>query len=146
MKKTFILLMAMSFLSSCKSTKDTNAMGTDAKAIENKLSEVWTLEMMNGKQVTAKDFNQLPKIELTPSTATFSGNTGCNDMKGVLYSKGKGQLRFLNITSEKKKCKAAKKEDEFMKLLKTTERYSIDNSKLTFENMFGTSLVFKKGS
>lgn len=139
--------MAMSFLSSCKPTKDTNAMGTDAKVIENKLSEVWILEMMNGKQVTAKDFmNQLPEIELTPSTATFSGYTGCNAMKGVLYSKGKGQLRFLNITSEKKKCKEAKKEEEFMKLLKTTERYSVENGKLTFENMFGTSLVFKKGS
>lgn len=147
MKRFFILLMVLSVLSSCKSTKDTNSLGANVKAIDNKLNETWTLDLLNGKQVTTKDFTkELPKIEIKSSASTFSGFSGCNVVKGALFSKGKGQIQFLNVVTEQKKCAASNKEEEFMKLLKTTESYSIENNKLTLINMFGPTMVFKKGN
>ena len=143
MKRILILFIAVSLTYSCKSTKDANATAdVNAKAIEKKLQQTWILENLNGKIVTEKDFSNLPKIEM--SSSTFSGSTGCNAIKGNLLSKGGGQIQFLNLTSETKKC-AAKKEEEFLKLLKTTSAYSIKDNKLFLSNQFGLTMSFRKG-
>ncbi|MBF4487817.1 META domain-containing protein [Flavobacterium sp. CSZ] len=55
--------------------------------------------------------------------STFSGSTECNAINGNLFSKGSKEIQFLNLTSETKKCSTAKKEEEFVKLLKTTTSY-----------------------
>ncbi|WP_208684580.1 META domain-containing protein [Flavobacterium sp. SLB02] len=78
--------------------------------------------------------------------STFSGSTGCNAINGNLFSKGSKEIQFLNLTSETKKCSTAKKEEEFVKLLKTTTSYSIDNDKLWLSNQFGPTMVFKKAN
>jgi len=143
MKRILILFIAVSLTYSCKSTKDANATAdVNAKAIEKKLQQTWILENLNGKIVTEKDFSNLPKIEM--SSSTFSGSTGCNAIKGNLLSKGGGQIQFLNLTSETKKC-AAKKEGEFTQLLKTTSAYSIKDNKLFLSNQFGLTMSFRKG-
>ncbi|WP_262486759.1 META domain-containing protein [Flavobacterium reichenbachii] len=97
---------------------------------------------MNGKIVTEKDFSSFPKIQMTSSN--FSGSTGCNAIKGNLQSHGAGKLQFPNFSSETKKCDA-KKEGEFLQLLRTTSGYSIENNKLYLSNQFGLTMSFKKG-
>lgn len=141
MKKILMLFIAVTLAYSCKSTKNANAT-TDASSIEKKIQQTWILENLNGKVVTEKDFSILPKVVL--SSSTFSGSTGCNVIKGNLFSKGAGQLQFLNFTSETKKCDA-KKEGEFSQLLKTTSGYSVENNKLMLSNQFGLTMSFKKG-
>jgi heat shock protein HslJ len=143
MKKILMLLIAVSLTYSCKSTKPANATAsTNAPTTEKKLQQSWILENLNGKVVTGKDFSSLPTIEMTSST--FSGSTGCNAIKGNLLSKGAGQIQFSNLTSETKKCDA-KKEGEFVQLLRTTSGYSIENNKLFLSNQFGLTMSFKKG-
>lgn len=143
MKRILMLFIAVSLAYSCKSTKDANnGTSTVEKSIEKKLQQTWILENLNGKVITDKDFSSLPKIELTSSA--FSGSTGCNGIKGNLLSKDAGQIQFLNLTSETKKC-GAKKETEFLQLLRTTSGYSIENNTLHLSNQFGLTMSFKKG-
>jgi heat shock protein HslJ len=132
MKRILMLLIIASLFCGCNAAKETKATTNSlSKAIEKKLQDVWVLEEMNGKKVTEDDFaKKMPKLELITSTETFTGNSGCNAIKGFLFSKEKGELQFLNITSEKKNCPAAKKEDDFLKLLKTTTNYSTKDGKL----------------
>lgn len=143
MKKILMLFIAVSLAYSCKSTKDANtASSTNAQTVEKKLQQTWVLENLNGKVITDKDFSNFPKIVITG--AAFSGSTGCNGIKGILLSKAAGQIQFTNITSETKKCDA-KKEGEFVQLLRTTSGYSIENNKLHLANQFGLTMSFKKG-
>lgn len=142
MKRILMLLIAVSLTYSCKSTKSTNTgTGTVEKSIEKKLQQTWILENLNGKVITEKDFSSFPKIEF--SSSTFLGSTGCNAIKGNLFSKDAGQIQLLNLTSETKKC-SAKKEGEFVQLLRTTSGYSIENNKLYLSNQFGLTMSFKK--
>lgn len=142
MKKILMLFIAASLACSCKSTKDTNSTtSTSGNSIEKKIQQSWVLENLNGKPVSEMDFSSLPKIEMKAST--FSGSTGCNAIKGSLLSKDAGQIQFLNFTSETKKC-TAKKEGEFVQLLKTTSGYTIENNKLLLSNQFGPTMLFKK--
>ncbi|WP_095951661.1 META domain-containing protein [Flavobacterium sp. ACN6] len=145
MKRILMLFIAVSLAYSCKSTKEASTeTGTAAveKSIEKKLQQTWILENLNGKVLTEKDFSKFPKIDMTSSA--FSGSTGCNAIKGNLLSKGAGQIQFLNLTSETKKCDS-KKEAEFLQLLRTTSGYSIENNKLYLSNQFGLTMSFKKG-
>lgn len=138
-----MLFIAVSLVYSCGSTKDANSTaGANAMAVEKKLQQTWVLENLNGKVVAEKDFSTLPKIVM--SASTFSGSTGCNAIKGNLLSKDAGQVQFLNLTSETKKCDS-KKEGEFLQLLRTNSGYSIENNKLFLSNQFGLTMSFKKG-
>lgn len=143
MKKILMLFIALSLTYSCKSTKTTNSTtAVTENAVEKKLQQTWILENLNGKVLTEKDFSSFPKIEM--SSTSFSGLTGCNGIKGSLVSNGAGKLQFPNFTSETQKCNA-KKEAEFLQLLKTTSGYSIENNKLYLSNQFGLTMSFKKG-
>jgi heat shock protein HslJ len=143
MKRILMLFIAVSLACSCKSAKDkSSTASTSEPSIEKKLQQTWVLENLNGKLVTEKDFSTLPKIVMNSST--FSGSTGCNAIKGNLLSKGEQQIQFLNLTSETKKCDA-KKEVEFLQLLRTNSGYSIKDNKLFLSNQFGLTMSFKKG-
>nr|WP_294785345.1 META domain-containing protein [uncultured Flavobacterium sp.] len=139
MKKILMFLIVVSFVSSCKTT---NTTAINEKPVPKKLQQTWILESLNGKTITTNDFSNFPKIII--STSTFSGSTGCNSIKGNLLSKGNGQIQFLNLTAETKKCNA-KKESDFKNLLKTTSGYSAENEKLVLSNQFGPIMTFKKG-
>ena len=144
MKKILMLFIAASLAFSCKSSKGTNSTVTVSEnSAEKKLQQTWILENLNGKVITEKDFSSFPKVVMTSSD--FSGTTGCNAIKGNLLSSGAGKIQFQNITSETKKC-GAKKESEFLQLLRTTSGYSIENNKLFLSNQFGLTMSFKKGN
>lgn len=138
-----MLCIAVSLACSCKSSKGTNSAAVISEnSVEKKLQQTWILENLNGKVITEKDFSSFPKVVM--SASNFSGSTGCNGIKGNLLSSEAGKIQFQNITSETKKCDA-KKEAEFLQLLRTTSGYSIENNKLFLSNQFGLTMSFKKG-
>lgn len=138
-----MLFIAVSLIYSCKSSKATNSVATtNENSVEKKLQQTWILENLNGKVITDKDFSNAPKIQMNSSS--FSGSTGCNGIKGSLVSNAAGKLQFPNLSAETKKCDA-KKETEFLQLLRTTSGYSIENNKLYLSNQFGLTMSFKKG-
>ena len=143
MKRILMLIIAVTVVCSCKSSKTTNsAVATNENAAEKKLQQTWILENLNGKVITEKDFSSFPKLVMNSSN--FTGFTGCNAINGNLLSKGEGKLQFSAVTAETKKCEA-KKEGEFLQLLRTTSGYSIENNKLYLSNQFGLTMSFKKG-
>ena len=142
MKKILMLFIAVSLAYSCKSTKASNSnVAANETAVEKKLQQTWILDNLNGKTVTTKDFSKLPEIQM--ASASFSGSTGCNAVKGTLVSSAAGKLQFPTVTSETKKCDA-KKEGEFLQLLRTTSGYSVENNTLYLSNQFGLTMSFKK--
>jgi heat shock protein HslJ len=143
MKRILLLFIVVAVTYSCKSSKTGNSVTSTESSIEKKLQQTWILENLNGKVITEKDFSSFPKIQMASSA--FSGSTGCNAIKGSLVSKDAGKLQFPNLTAETKKCEA-KKEAEFLQLLRTTSGYSIADGKLTLINQFGPTMTFKKGN
>lgn len=63
MKRILMLVVAVSLVCSCKSTKETKATtSANEKAIEKKLQQTWILENLNGKVITEKDFQVFQKL------------------------------------------------------------------------------------
>ncbi|MEO8448058.1 MAG: META domain-containing protein [bacterium] len=58
------------------------------------VNKVWTLEKINGKKISKKDFdNSLPSMKLDLTESKISGNAGCNSYTGVVDGQG-DMLKF----------------------------------------------------
>ncbi|WPO78706.1 META domain-containing protein [Flavobacterium sp. KACC 22761] len=145
MKKSFVLLIVAFIVCGCKTAKNTNLHATSL-VIDKKLLQTWVLNELNGKTVQRSEFqNKIPKITIGNTLQTFKGNTGCNEINGNVFYYRKDEIQFLNINVETNKCPVSRKEDEFLKLLKTTSNYSIIDNKLVLSDRFDAILVFTKG-
>jgi heat shock protein HslJ len=109
-----------------------------------RLHDIWVLEKLNGKKVSAMDFNkELPNLEINSSTNQFMGFAGCNRMNGTVFFE-KGLLRFVNTITTRMACMPNNKENEFLTALQNTSTYKVENLRLTLSNPTGVELVFKK--
>ena len=74
---------------------------------------------------------KIPWIDLSPEVSTFTGNSGCNSMHGKFYfSKTDSSISFNDkIVIGKMMC-AGYNEAAFLKSLKNTARYKLQNDKL----------------
>lgn len=124
--------------------KTTTINGCGNYITDTRLHDIWVLEQINGKKVALPDFvKELPNLEINTSSNQFMGYAGCNRMNGVIFFE-RGLLRFSQVISTRKACITPNREDEFLKLLQSTTRYSVENLRLTLTNPFGGELVFKK--
>lgn len=111
---------------------------------DSRLHDIWALEKLNGKTVSATDFTkEIPNLEINSSTNTFTGFAGCNRMNGAIFFE-MGLLRFTNIITTRMACPAINKEAQFLKALQSTTTYKVENLRLTLSNPSGEKLVFKK--
>ncbi|WP_428740771.1 META domain-containing protein [Tenacibaculum sp.] len=110
-----------------------------------RLHDIWALEELNGTKVSKEDFGkELPYIEINTGENTFMGTSGCNSVRGELFSE-RNKIRFTNIISTEMLCATGnEKEQEFTKALASTISYTIGNNRLTLSNPDKTLLVFKK--
>ena len=111
-----------------------------------RLNDIWNLQSMNGKEVSRDQYpNEWPSMIIDSQNNTFTGNTGCNNMKGSLYYEP-NLLRFKDILTTKKMCPNDRgQEKDFLKALESTTTYTIENNRLTLSNPNGELLVFRKG-
>jgi heat shock protein HslJ len=73
-----------------------------------------------------------PWLELNPSLARFSGNTGCNSIQGKFYfSKTDSSLAFNDKIVLSKMACPGYNEPAFLKSLGNTERYKLHKDTLT---------------
>lgn len=109
-----------------------------------RLHDIWVLEKMKGEMVNGNMFaKEVPNMEIYAKENRFSGYAGCNRMNGSLFFE-KGLLRFVNVVTTEMACGPGNKENEFLKALQSSVRYSIENNRLTLSNDDGMLLVFKK--
>jgi heat shock protein HslJ len=108
------------------------------------LHDIWVLEKLNGKTVSASDFmKELPNLEINSATNNFLGFAGCNRMNGTIFFE-RGLLRFTNIITTRMACPGNNKESEFLKALQSTTSYKVENMRLILTNPSGEKLVCKK--
>lgn len=109
-----------------------------------RLTAIWVLDSLYGRLVSITDFDkEFPRMEINSKTNTFSGHAGCNAMNGKLFFEN-NLLRFTDIATTRKMCRPTNKEVEFLKALRSSINYKIENNRLTLSNPNGTTAVFKK--
>jgi heat shock protein HslJ len=70
------------------------------------------------------------------------GSASCNQMRGSLFFEP-GLLRFHDILTTRKMCPGGL-EAEFLKTLRSTIDYKLEEGRLTLTNPNGAQLVFRK--
>ena len=96
------------------------------------------------KKVDVTDYKEkLPFMEVNSATNSFMGFSGCNTMNGKLIFE-KGLLRFTDIVGTKMMCGSNNQENTFLKALRSTTTYKIENNRLWLSNPSGLQLNFKK--
>lgn len=109
-----------------------------------RLTDIWVLEALNGNKVEWKNFkDKLPLMEVNSATNSFMGFSGCNTISGKLFFE-KGSLRFTDVATTKMMCASNNQENTFLKALKSSTTYKIENNRLWLSNSSGLQLTFKK--
>ncbi|WP_224483375.1 META domain-containing protein [Robertkochia aurantiaca] len=111
---------------------------------DERLHDIWVLETL-GTDQPADDYfaRELPNLEINANENSFVGFTGCNRMRGTIFSEGK-LLRFTNITTTRMACPFTEGENELLQRLRKATSYEISNNRLRLFNPDSTLLTFKK--
>lgn len=91
----------------------------------------WVLVEIDGKDVSAFDFNEEPYLEFNPVEARISGHASCNNFFGryeLLSGKGISMGEKMGLT--RKFCEGNDLEDIFLEALKTAEQYEVSDETL----------------
>lgn len=107
------------------------------------LEAKWVLYAIGADTVTASQFNDtLPYLYVYARGNSFEGNSGCNTIRGRIFSE-RSLLRFTDLYLTKRKCGNIAKEEEFTKMLQFSTQYLLEDDKLILSNHAGVTLVFK---
>ena len=107
------------------------------------LEAKWVLHAIAADTVTASQFNDtLPYLYVYARGNSFEGNSGCNTVRGRIFSE-RSLIRFTDLMQSKRKCGNIAKEEEFTKALQFSTQYALENDKLILSNHAGVTLVFK---
>ncbi|MEO8146376.1 MAG: META domain-containing protein [Bacteroidia bacterium] len=118
----FTVSLAIVF-GSCHAQK-TNA--TEAKSM--KLSNEWAFQgfFNDGKLVV----DQSKSIELTisPDEKFFTGNTGCNGMRGPIMVEANGKIKIGPVENGRKHCPNSEAEKKLLEALDCVTDYKIEGA------------------
>lgn len=130
-------------LNNGKSKNPANYSGCGQYITDYRLYDIWALQEINGRKVSASDFDkQLPYLEINTTENTFGGFGGCNSIGGRIFSERK-LIRFTNIISTLKACEGSI-EGEFLSELPRVTSYQLKNGKLNLICDGKTNIVLKK--
>lgn len=107
------------------------------------LEAKWILHAIGADTVAASQFNDtLPYLYVYARGNSFEGNSGCNTIRGRIFSE-RSLLRFTDLNLTKRKCGNIAKEQEFTNALQFSTQYLLQDDKLILSNHSGITLVFK---
>ena len=106
--------------------KDTPAPPPKAIKDTTKLGGMWFLQPVLASDTAT---GKIPRIVLNLSSREFSGNTGCNDMKGTFVFTDSSITFNQNIITTKMIC-TGYNEKAFLQSLLRTNRYHLENGML----------------
>lgn len=118
--------------------------GCGTYVTDSGLEAKWVLRAIAADTVTAGQFNDtLPYLYVYARGNSFEGNSGCNIIRGRIFSE-RSLLRFTDLNLTKRKCGNIAKEEEFTKALQFSTQYALEEDKLILSNHAGLTLVFIK--
>lgn len=121
----------------------TSFNGCGAYVTDSGLEAKWVLYSIASDTVTADQFNDtLPYLYVYARGNSFEGNSGCNTIRGRIFSE-RSLLRFTDLNLTKRKCGNIAKEEEFTQALQFSTNYALEDDKLILSNHTGVTLVFK---
>ena len=106
--------------------KDTPAPPQKAIKDTTKLGGLWFLQPVLASDTAT---GKIPRIILDLSSRGFSGNTGCNEMKGTFEYTDSSLTFNQHITTTKMNC-VGYNEKAFLETLLRTNRYRLENGML----------------
>lgn len=96
----------------------------------NTFYKKWELSTLNNKQITAK---QPIYIELTKDKKVI-GFIGCNRITGSYTIEDKSNIKFNQLATTRMACPNMELENDVLKVLNTTDSFTIKNGKLSLNN------------
>ncbi|QDO92557.1 META domain-containing protein [Formosa sediminum] len=125
-------------------TDFTTYQGCGDYITDYRLHDIWVLETIANDSISIAHFaKELPKMEINTRTNTFMGYAGCNTMNGTIFSE-QSKIRFTKIAVTKKMCLQDNLEAQFIKALKRSTEFKIENNRLYLSNPDENTLTFKK--
>jgi len=124
-----LLMLTIIILISCKTSK-TNIVKTVEPPKVSLLEGNWKLQMLFASDNT---WNRAPEINFNTKENIFSGNSGCNTMRGKFIVNRQDLTFDKNIMSTKMACAEAKSnrdERDFLTALQKINTWSIQKDKL----------------
>lgn len=120
----------------------TSFNGCGTYVTDTGLEAKWVLSAIGAEPVHASQFNDtLPYLYVYARGNSFEGNSGCNTIRGRIFSE-RSLLRFTDLNLTKRKCANIAKEEEVVKALQFSTQYLLEDDKLILSNHAGVMLVF----
>jgi heat shock protein HslJ len=98
------------------------------------LSNEWVLTgFYNDGGKLIYDSTKSAELVISPDQKFFTGNTGCNAMRGEIKTEDDGKIKIGPVESNRKRCPNSEKEKRFLEALQCVTDYKIDGA---FLNLF----------
>lgn len=124
--------------------KFTQFNGCGTYLLDDQTRGVWGLSSLWTETVSVENFReQLPKIEITPEHKRFAGFGGCNQIHGSIFTE-QNLIRFTDIAQTRMLCAPPNQEEDFLKALRSSTHYSLEDGLLILSNPDRETLRFKK--
>jgi heat shock protein HslJ len=81
----------------------TSYSGCGTPTFDHRLQDNWVIMAIDGKPIITTDGGKIPMLNLVPEAATVSGNDGCNNFQGKLYS-ALGKMKLGPLAATKMAC------------------------------------------
>lgn len=132
---TIFLLLLIAFVA-CKPKTVQKPFGKDP-ALENRR---WMLRELMGSPYTVPEGSKDIFLSFEGQSNTFGGNTGCNQVNGM-YTVHEDMIYIRRMELTEMACKDIKPEQQFLQVLDTTNRYTLEVQKtkgvnVEFLNLF----------
>ncbi len=117
------------------------------KLNDDLLEKFWILEEIKGKPVKIDaDHERIPYILFRYINSTAGGSSGCNRYSSKYEIIKENNIRFSPVLSTKMACLDITYEDEFFRVLRSSNRYEIVNDSLYLKNNDEVVLKFSKSA
>jgi heat shock protein HslJ len=119
-----LLVVLVLAIGSCKPKTVQKPFGKDP-ALENRR---WTLRELMGAPYTVPEGGKDIFLSFEGQSNTFGGNTGCNQVNGM-YTVHEDMIYIRRMELTEMACKDMKPEQQFLQVLDTTNRYTLEVQK-----------------
>lgn len=102
---------------------------TSATTNKMKLSNEWVLTgFFDSNDLLISDSSKSAILAISTDENFFTGNTGCNAMRGGVIAETEGKIKIGPVESMRKRCPNAENEKKFLAALDCVTNYKIDGS------------------
>lgn len=108
--------------SSCTAQLKTAA--SETKSV--KLSNTWIIKAFIIDGILVYDSTKTALFTISSDEKYFTGNTGCNAMRGAVQVEPDGKIKMGPVESLRKRCVNAEAEKKFIEALECTTNYTIE--------------------